>query len=131
MPDLNLVLVNPGAPSPTGAVYRAYDRAVSPAGADAPPWPADLSKGEDVAAFLAGCRNDLESPAVALEPEIGIVLRELSTKPECLLARMSGSGATCFALCADRRSAETLGRRVSHDHPDWWVAPTTLAGAPH
>lgn len=129
MPDLNLVLVNSGAPSPTGAVYRAYDRAVHDAGANAPSWPVDPRAAEDVAAFLATCRNDLEAPAVALEPSIGAVLGVLAAQPECLLARMSGSGATCFALCADRPAADTLGRRLSESHPDWWVAPTTLAGA--
>jgi len=124
---LDAVLVNPRVPSPTGAVYRAYDDAGAPGDADPPPLP-DLFEGpEEMAAVLAYCRNDLEAPAVALEPRIGEVLETLRAEPETLLARMSGSGATCFALCAGDIEAEGLAERLQSMRPDWWVRRCRLA----
>jgi 4-diphosphocytidyl-2-C-methyl-D-erythritol kinase len=129
-PDLDAVLVNPLRPSPTGAVYRAYDDAGAPGGADAPDWPASLETPRAVADFLAGCRNDLESPAIRLQPAIAEVLTALSAVPETLVARMSGSGATCFALCADPSAARGLASTLASAHPGWWVRACRLAGAP-
>lgn len=128
LPELHAVLVNPGAPSPTGAVYRAYDAAVHPDGAGRPFLPSDLETAEETAAWLAAAtRNDLEAPAVALEPRIGEVLDVLRDEPESLLARMSGSGATCFALCAGDIEAETLAERLEAIRPDWWVRRCRLS----
>ncbi len=127
LPPLHAVLVNPGAPSPTGAVYKAYDAAVSPWGADRPPLPDDFESAEEVAAFLTLTRNDLEAPAVALTPIIGEVLELLRGEPEVLLARMSGSGATCFALCPGDIEAEGLAERILAMRPDWWVRACRLA----
>ncbi|UAL12492.1 4-(cytidine 5'-diphospho)-2-C-methyl-D-erythritol kinase [Caulobacter segnis] len=128
LPELNAVLVNPGAPSPTGAVYRAYDAAVHPDGAERPFLPSNLESAEEVAAWLAvATRNDLEAPAVALEPRIGEVLDLLREEPESLLVRMSGSGATCFALCAGDIEAETLAERLETMRPDWWVRRCRLS----
>ncbi|OYX90715.1 MAG: 4-(cytidine 5'-diphospho)-2-C-methyl-D-erythritol kinase, partial [Caulobacter sp. 35-67-4] len=122
LPPLNAVLVNPLAPSPTGAVYRAYDAAIAPEG-EARPWMPDaFESAEEIAAWLsAATRNDLEAPAVALEPLIGEVLDVLRDEPETLLARMSGSGATCFALCAGDIEAEGLAERLESMRPSWWV----------
>ncbi|ATQ43482.1 4-(cytidine 5'-diphospho)-2-C-methyl-D-erythritol kinase [Caulobacter mirabilis] len=119
--SLDAVLVNPGVPSPTGAVYRAYDEAVAPEGADLPPLPERFESAEEAAAFLAYCRNDLEAPAVRLEPRIGEALDLIRGEPETLLGRMSGSGATCFALCAGDIEAEGLAERLQVMRPDWWV----------
>lgn len=128
LPELNAVLVNPGAPSPTGAVYRAYDAAVHPDGAAPPFMPSDLESAEEVAAWLSvATRNDLEAPAVALEPRIGEVLDVLREEPESLLVRMSGSGATCFALCASDIEAEGLAERLETMRPDWWVRRCRLS----
>ncbi|WP_395443777.1 4-(cytidine 5'-diphospho)-2-C-methyl-D-erythritol kinase [Caulobacter sp. UC70_42] len=128
LPELHAVLVNPGAPSPTGAVYRAYDAAVHPDGATAPFLPSDLESVEEVAGWLAvATRNDLEAPAVALEPRIGEVLDALRDEPESLLVRMSGSGATCFALCAGDIEAEGLVDRLESMRPDWWVRRCRLS----
>jgi 4-diphosphocytidyl-2-C-methyl-D-erythritol kinase len=122
MPPLDAVLVNPLVPSPTGAVYRAYDAAVAPEGETPPPLLDGLSSVEEVCAWLAGfTRNDLQVPAVALEPRIGQVLELLADEPETLLARMSGSGATCFALCAGDIEAEGLAERLQAMRPGWWV----------
>ena len=127
-PDLDAVLVNPLQPSPTGAVYRAYDDAGAPGGADAPQWPEEIESPQALAEFLARCRNDLEAPAVSLQPAIGEVLAALRARPETLFARMSGSGATCFAICADRRARDDVALALGDTHRDWWVQPCTLAG---
>ena len=128
LPELHAVLVNPGVPSPTGAVYRAYDAAVHPDGAVRPFLPTDLESAEEAAAWLSvATRNDLEAPAVALEPRIGEVLDVLREEPESLLVRMSGSGATCFALCAGDIEAETLAERLETMRPDWWVRRCRLS----
>ena len=127
-PDLDIVMVNPLVPSPTGAVYRAYDDAGAPGSADLPPWPDPLETPQALADFLAGTRNDLEAPAIGLAPAIGDVLAALRAQPHTLLARMSGSGASCFAICADERDSRDLALRIADDHRDWWVTPCRLAG---
>jgi 4-diphosphocytidyl-2-C-methyl-D-erythritol kinase len=128
LPTLHAVLVNPGVPSPTGAVYRAYDAAVHPDGAERPRMPAALESAEEAAGWLAvATRNDLELPAVASQPLIGEALDVLRDQPESLLVRMSGSGATCFALCAGDIEAETLAERIEAVRPDWWVRRCRLS----
>jgi 4-diphosphocytidyl-2-C-methyl-D-erythritol kinase len=126
-PPLDAVLVNPGAPCPTGPVYRAYDR-MGGGGADRPHLPDHFEDAQDAAAILSFCRNDLEAPAIALAPEIGEALALLRAEPETLLARLSGSGATCFALCAGDIEAEGLAQRVSTLRPGWWVKRCRLGG---
>lgn len=125
LPPLPCVLVNPGVPSPTGAVYRAYDAA--PRTADRPAPPADWSVA-GVIDWLAEQRNDLEAPAVALNPLIGETIRAVAASGVDL-ARMSGSGATVFGLCATPEAAHAAAARLSEDRPDWWVRACTL-GAP-
>jgi 4-diphosphocytidyl-2-C-methyl-D-erythritol kinase len=127
-PDLDAVLVNPLVASPTGAVYRAYDDAGAPGSAEPPPWPDPMETPQALADFLAGARNDLEGPAIELAPAIGEVLAALKARPETLLARMSGSGATCFAICADPQAARDLALSIADERPAWWVMPCRLAG---
>ena len=129
LPDLAAVLVNPNLPSPTGAVYRAYDRAVVLDGEREPDWPDVLDTVEAVVGFLATCRNDLQPPAEALQPAIGVVLAELDASEEALFTRMSGSGATCFALCGSSVDAAKLADRLIEVRPDWWVRACTLRGS--
>ncbi|HEX7760688.1 MAG TPA: 4-(cytidine 5'-diphospho)-2-C-methyl-D-erythritol kinase [Caulobacteraceae bacterium] len=128
-PDLDIVLVNPGVLSPTGAVYRAYDDAGAPGGAEPPPWPAPMADVRALVNFLAGTRNDLEAPAIGLTPAIGGALDVLRAQPESLFVRMSGSGATCFAIVADAEAARGLAARLSGRHPEWWVRPSRLKGS--
>jgi len=130
LPDLHAVLANPLTPTPTAEVYRTYDEAPSEEGANVPARPPSMASVAEVVAFLGGCRNDLEAPAVRLRPRIGDALRFLAAQPETLLARMSGSGATCFALCEDADAAIGLESRLKALEPGWWVARTILAGAP-
>jgi 4-diphosphocytidyl-2-C-methyl-D-erythritol kinase len=126
MPPLPAVLVNPGVPSPTGAVYRAYDASGAPGDADRPE-PPPLRTPKAAAEWLAGCRNDLEAPALEMEPRIGEALDALKAEPEPLLVRMSGSGATCFALTATRAEADALAAKLSAAHPGWWVRACALS----
>ncbi|HEY1560479.1 MAG TPA: 4-(cytidine 5'-diphospho)-2-C-methyl-D-erythritol kinase [Caulobacteraceae bacterium] len=129
-PSLHAVLVNPNVASPTARAYRGYDSAPSPQGADRR-WPAaDLHSVRDTALFLAECRNDLEAPVIRSTPPVGDVLALLRRQPETLLARMSGSGATCFSLVENARDARLLEERISSQVPGWWVRRTVLAGEP-
>jgi 4-diphosphocytidyl-2-C-methyl-D-erythritol kinase len=112
------VLANPGVPVPTGPVFRAWD------GMDRGP----LARGDALAAALAG-RNDLEAPALAIAPAVGDALAALAALPDARLARMSGSGATCFALLPDGDAARAAALALGIAHPGWWVAATHLAAA--
>lgn len=124
-PPLPAVLVNPGVAVSTGAIFGLYDK-----GAPAPLHTAGLGAAfatpGEVARALDQTRNDLQAPAIALEPVIGEVLDLLMARPETLLARMSGSGATCFALCPSHDAALALAAQVSRDRPRWWVTACNL-----
>ena len=127
-PVMDAVLVNPGVACSTGAVYRAFDAARGGGGQG--PLRPDLAEAftdaGEVAEALAVCRNDLEEPAMGVAPQIGEVLGLLRAAPETLLARLSGSGATCFALCADEKAAERLAGEVAAAQPGWWVRACRL-----
>lgn len=124
LPPLPAVLVNPGVASPTGEVYRAYD-AGAPGAADrpAPPPAWDVAT---VTGWLAAQRNDLQAPAVERAPAIGDALAAASALPGARLVRMSGSGATVFALFDDPVATGTAARLLSENHPGWWIMPTNL-----
>jgi 4-diphosphocytidyl-2-C-methyl-D-erythritol kinase len=128
MPPLDAVLVNPRAPSSTGAVYRAFDTLPAGPGTDEPALPSAFVSVAEMVDFLGETRNDLERPAVAVQPLIGEVLDALTRHPEALFTRMSGSGATCFALCADQVSADRLAARLAADQPGWWVRVCRFGG---
>jgi 4-diphosphocytidyl-2-C-methyl-D-erythritol kinase len=85
---------------------------------------AEISAGIDAEALYAllrKSRNDMEHAACAIAPIIGDVLAVLSAAPGCKLARMSGSGATCFALFADCKAAARAKKTILRAHPEWWV----------
>jgi 4-diphosphocytidyl-2-C-methyl-D-erythritol kinase len=118
LPALGIVLVNPGVACPTAAIFRA--RAEAGAGfsaADALP-AGDWSSARSLAAGLAVSGNDLEAPAMTVAPVIGAVLGVIAGQPDCLLARMSGSGATCFGLFPDAPAAERAAARIAGE--GWW-----------
>jgi 4-diphosphocytidyl-2-C-methyl-D-erythritol kinase len=96
--------------------------------ADLPALPLRLATAGAVAEIVTQTRNDLEAPAIRLAPTIGEVLATLRAAPEALVARMSGSGATAFALCEGRDAAEALATRLASDHPHWWVRACRLGG---
>lgn len=130
MPVLDAVLVNPRVASPTPKVYAAFDRQGRARAPDRFPVRDAFQDPFEVAEFLRSCRNDLEAPAQGLVGEIGEVLRLLGGQEETLIARLSGSGATCFALCPDATAARRLSARVQADRPRWWVRPCRLGGSP-
>lgn len=128
LPVIPAVLVNPRVEASTGAVYRGFD-ALNQFGDVAPPlMPAKFETVEELAGWLSLQRNDLEAAAEAVAPTIGDVLSTLRSGPETLLARMSGSGATCFALCASDIEAEQLAQDLERMRPDWWVRRCRLGG---
>jgi len=123
VPDLSLVIVNPGAPLSTPAVFGALEERCNP------PMPEALPDWPDAGAlcnWLAGMRNDLEAPACALLPEIRDVLDALARQPGCLLARMTGSGATCFGIFAGSEMAGAARNALAR--PGWF---TTTAQSAH
>ena len=124
LPPLHAVLVNPGAPSPTGAVYRAYDAAPVPL--DVRPIDPQDRSAAGVTDWLSGLRNDLQTPAVRVTSAIGAALDAVHALPGVRLTRMSGSGATVFGLFDDAETASAAAAMVSADHGDWWVQPTIL-----
>jgi 4-diphosphocytidyl-2-C-methyl-D-erythritol kinase len=128
LPPLDAVLVNPRVAVSTAEVYRRFD-AEGRFGAVTPPAaPDDFEDAVDLAAWLVGQRNDLEAAAIAVAPAVGTVLETLAGEPETLLARVSGSGGTCFALCASDIEAESLAERLEAMAPDWWVERCRLGG---
>jgi 4-diphosphocytidyl-2-C-methyl-D-erythritol kinase len=123
LPAFGILLVNPGAAVPTPEVFRRLQRRENP------PLPAFApSDREAFLALLTACRNDLEAPAVAIAPVIGDVLAALAGLPGCRLARMSGSGATCFGLFARPEGAEAAAASLASRHTGWWIAAAPLSG---
>jgi 4-diphosphocytidyl-2-C-methyl-D-erythritol kinase len=108
-----VLLVNPRVPLPTGPVFRAWD------GADRGPMPEGTAR--EVA--MNG-RNDLEAPAISICPPVADVLAALG-RTDAFLSRMSGSGATCFALFDDLAARDAAAAALAAEHPGWWQ----LAGA--
>jgi 4-diphosphocytidyl-2-C-methyl-D-erythritol kinase len=128
LPPLDAVLVRAPVPVSTAEVYRKFD-ALGRFGEVIPPaMPDAFEDAAELAAWLAGQRNDLEAAAIAVAPQVGAVLETLADEPEALLARVSGSGGTCFALCAGDIEAEGLAERIEAMAPDWWVQRCRLGG---
>ena len=113
---LLLVLANPRQPVATGPVFQALQHK-NGTPMQSPPDPG----GADWLAWLAAQRNDLESPAIALQPVIGQVLEVLRGLEGCQLARMSGSGATCFAIMRNETAQDGAVARLRRAFPHWWV----------
>ncbi len=117
------VLVNPGAAVATGAVFAAVEQRAMPPGPPPPP----LMDFAGLTGWLAHQRNDLSAAAVSICPAIAEVLAALGDAP---LARMSGSGATCFALHAGESGAVAQAGRLRRTRPDWWVAAAPVGVTP-
>lgn len=127
-PDLPILLVNPQVACPTGAVFQAFDHAEYQPEFSLSELPRELDADGLIAWLAANTRNDLEAPAIALVPEIGKVLDIIRNQPDCRLARMSGSGATCFGLFKSRHDLRDAADAMRSRHPDWWIVPTLLTG---
>jgi 4-diphosphocytidyl-2-C-methyl-D-erythritol kinase len=126
LPALGVVLANPRRELPTASVFRARQGGFSATMRPA----ADLSDREALIAALTPCRNDLTETALSLMPEIAGVLDRLAALPGARIARMSGSGATCFALFVDRVAAIRAAAALAQTEPQWWVrGGSLLSGA--
>jgi 4-diphosphocytidyl-2-C-methyl-D-erythritol kinase len=125
IPPLSAVLVNPGIALPTRAVFAAlHSRGKKRKAAErAKKLPRDRNT---FISWLSDRGNDLETAAIRLRPEIGCVLAALLRQPGCRLARMSGSGATCFGLFESSRAAGAAAKQLASAHPRWWVKATNL-----
>lgn len=129
LPALQGVLVNPGVAVSTKAVFSIWRPTALP------PMPADLTvlaamrSRDQLLRFLKNQSNDLETAAITLAPTIADVLVALRSQPGCELARMSGSGASCFAIFASAAGAITAAEALHAKHPDWWVRATALGSA--
>ena len=124
LPPAGIVLANPRRAVSTPAIFKARQGSFSE--------PARFVLSENpkrLAALLRDRRNDLAAPAISIVPEIADVLHQLENLGGALLARMSGSGATCFALFADRAAAATAAAQLSQARPEWWVAAGALTTA--
>lgn len=110
-----LLLVNPGVALSTGPVFAGWDRVDRGA----------LTAGNIEMLSTSG-RNDLESPALSLKPVIGDVIAALRRQRGVLLARMSGSGATCFALFGATQERDAAAAAIAAGHPEWWTMATRI-----
>jgi 4-diphosphocytidyl-2-C-methyl-D-erythritol kinase len=125
---LPAILVNPMLKLPTASVFGklnagryALDRT------EKSPIATVWSTPDEAAAELSRGRNDLEGPAIALRPEVHGVLETIRGLEGCLLARLSGSGPTCFGLFPSEDSAKNAAAVIETYQPHWWVAATTLS----
>jgi 4-diphosphocytidyl-2-C-methyl-D-erythritol kinase len=126
LPDAGILLVNPRRALPTAAVFAARSGPFGHVGRFAPM----PSKASALAHALMPCCNDLTGAAIGLVPEIAAVLTLLGRLPGSLLARMSGAGATCFALFVDRAGAEEAREIVAAAEPRWWCAAAGFVSGP-
>ena len=132
LPKLPCVMVNPRVPLATRDVFNALglrNGELLVGIADllrATAWPEDGASVEDWVEVLAAGSNDLEAPATRIQPVIGEVLAALSATNGAWLVRMSGSGATCFAIFENTPEAQRAAQKIQRDHPRWWVHAGTL-----
>lgn len=123
LPDMYFVLVNPGVPVLTADVFRKFSGSK---------FSTPLKPGARRKSFLEWIAdlkmysNDLTESAVALTPDIRQVLADIAQTKNCALARMSGSGATCFGIYENRAAADLAAKMLQEKHPDWWVTAAGL-----
>lgn len=134
LPTMPCVLVNPRIPVATKDVFAALglrpgDLLVGVADVmlQGPSWPAQGGSLDEWVEALAGSSNDLEAPAVRIQPVIGEVIAALNATNGAWLARMSGSGATCFAIYENTADAQRAAEKLRREHPTWWVHSGVLS----
>jgi 4-diphosphocytidyl-2-C-methyl-D-erythritol kinase len=133
LPIMPCVMINPGVAVATKDVFKALGlrngellvgvtdifRGTA--------WPEQGASVEDWVEVLAASSNDLEAPAMRIQPVIGEVIAALNATNGAWLARMSGSGATCFAIYENTAEAGRAAEKIRRDHPGWWVHAGTLS----
>jgi 4-diphosphocytidyl-2-C-methyl-D-erythritol kinase len=131
LPPLPAVLVNPGVALATKAVFAGWQPGTTRPAPLHVSALAQLTSPASLVEFLTTQTNDLEAPAISLVPIIADVLAALRALAGCRLARMSGSGSTCFALFTSAADALTAADSIHAAHPKWWVRATALGGDTH
>ena len=126
LPPLFALLVNPGVSVETRKVFAAMGLQPGQTALSAPPPRLDATDAAGWIAALKRSGNDMEDAACTIAPVIVDVLAVLAAARGCGLARMSGSGATCFGLFSERRAAIRAGRAIARSHPGWWVRASVL-----
>jgi 4-diphosphocytidyl-2-C-methyl-D-erythritol kinase len=133
LPIMPCVMINPCVPVPTKDVFSALGLRNGELlvgvtdvfrGID---WPEAGASVEDWVEVLAASTNDLEAPAMRIQPVIGEVIAALNATNGAWLARMSGSGATCFAIYENTADSGRAAEKIRRDHPTWWVHAGTLS----
>ena len=120
-----MLLINPRVAVSTPDVFRGLNaKTNAPMPDQMPAW----SDREAALEWLATQRNDLQAPAIALEPIIAEALRLLESSEGCQLARMSGSGATCFAIFTDGMARDAAAEKIRAEQPNWWIQPVQHCG---
>ncbi len=133
LPKLPCVMVNPCVPVATKDVFAALGLRNGEllVGAtdviESPAWPEEGASISDWVHAISIVNNDLEAPAIRVQPAISDVLSALGAADGMLLSRMSGSGATCFAIFADGAKAHAASEQIRRDHPNWWVHAGVLS----
>ena len=123
IPSFGLLLVNPGFAVSTSQVFKLWS---GPFSKEVPSQNINFNNPQDLVSYLLGLRNDLEAPAKEVCPQIGHVLKVIGATEECLLSRLSGSGATCFGIFNNSAAAEAAAVKISSQHPTWWVNSTVI-----
>lgn len=133
-PKMPCVMVNPCVPVATKDVFAVLGLrngqllvGVTDVVMQASPWPEEGGSLEEWVEALAAGVNDLEAPAMKIQPLIGEVLSALNATNGAWLSRMSGSGATCFAIYENTADAKRAADKISKEHPEWWVHAGTLS----
>ncbi len=133
LPIMPCVMINPGVPVPTKDVFKALGLRNGELLVGATDifrgtaWPEPGGSVEDWVEVLAASSNDLEAPAMRIQPVIAEVIAALNATNGAWLARMSGSGATCFAIYENTAEAGRAAEKIRRDHPGWWVHSGTLS----
>lgn len=128
LPDLWVLLVNPGIEMPTGPVFEALGlrpgQEVSSGGNEQ----MQFTDSAALISYLEKHPNELQAPAIGLQPKLQAVIDTLAAYPGCALARMSGSGSTCFGLFDDEIRLNEANAEIASARPEWWTAATKLCG---
>jgi len=124
-PTLFAVLANPGIAISTGEVFANLKQAENSAMPDVP----EKFSVEELVSWLHQSRNDLEETAIKLVPEIAQIIEEFQSNPNCIFARMSGSGATVFALFNHMEKAQHGAGAIKAKWPQYWIRPTVFMGS--
>lgn len=129
VPRLPALLINPGIACPTGEVFKAYDEVAPSAIPEHPPLPDNRTALRAFVSWLNdNTLNSLQNPAMSMHPEIAKILGTMQGLSGVRTARMTGSGATCFALFDSMDLAEAAEDMLQRQNPDWWVQSTLLGG---